>query len=64
LLEGKATLLQLRQEIPLRGTEVVAVDEGISAMASLGKLADVLTPAGPTPHEIRARSTGTDDGER
>ena len=65
LLEGKADLLHLRQEIPLSDAELAAVDDGIVAMENLiGKLADVPTPARPTPREIRAHSTVTTNGER
>jgi hypothetical protein len=54
LLEGKANLLQLRQRIPLSDAELAAVDDGIVAMEDLiGKLADVPTPAGPTPRELQ-----------
>jgi hypothetical protein len=56
LLESKANLLQLRQEIPLNETEVAPVDEGIAAMEDLlGKLADIPTPAGPTPREPQSK---------
>jgi len=64
LLEGKANLLQLRQDIPLSEAEVAAIDEGLAAMEDLlGKLADVPTPAGPTPREIESRSQGAERGE-
>jgi hypothetical protein len=54
LLEGKANLLQLRQEIPLNDAELAAVDDGLVAMENLiGKLADVPTPAGPTARELQ-----------
>jgi hypothetical protein len=54
LVEGKSNLVQLRQEKPLSEAEVAAVDDGIDAMENLlGKLADVPTPSGPTPREIR-----------
>ncbi len=53
LLEGKANLIQLRQGIPLSDSELAAVDDGVVAMENLiGKLADVPTPAGPTPREL------------
>ncbi|HEV2498324.1 MAG TPA: site-specific integrase [Terriglobia bacterium] len=52
-LEAKANLLRLRQEIPLTDEEVAAVNEGIQAYEQLlNKLADVPTPAGPTPREL------------
>ena len=45
MLEGKANLLRLRQEIPLNDDELRAVDEGIEAYDALvAKLADVITP--------------------
>lgn len=45
LLEGKANLLRLRQEIPLNDDELRAVDEGIAAHDELvAKLSDVPTP--------------------
>jgi hypothetical protein len=55
LLEGKEHLLRLLQEIPLGEAEQVAVEEGVVAYENLlSKLADVPTPAGPTPHQIGA----------
>jgi len=43
----------LRQEIPLRDVEVAAVNDGLAAFESLlAQLADVPTPAGPTPREL------------
>jgi integrase len=57
LLEGKKNLLRMRQEIPLSDAEVAAVDDGVSALDSLlNRLANVPTPAGPTPLEIRGES--------
>jgi integrase len=56
LLQGKANLLQLRQEIPLNESELSAVDDGVVAMEKLlEQLADVPTPAGPTPRELGNR---------
>ncbi len=53
LLEGKANLLRLRQEIPLNDAELKAVDEGIAAHKELmTRLADVPTPDGATPRQI------------
>jgi hypothetical protein len=53
LVQGKANLLQLRQEIPLSDSELAAVDDGVVAMEKLlEQLADVRTPAGPTPREL------------
>jgi hypothetical protein len=55
LLEGKTHLLRLLQEIPLGEEEQAAVEDGIAAYENLlSKLADVPTPAGPTPHQIGA----------
>ena len=57
LLEGKKNLLSMRQEIPLTDAEVAAVDDRVSALDSLLiRLANVPTPAGPTPLEIRGES--------
>ena len=57
LLQGKNNLLRMRQEIPLTDAEAAAVDDGASALDSLLKrLANVPTPAGPTPLEIRGES--------
>jgi hypothetical protein len=56
LLQGKANLLQLRQERPLNDSELAAVDDGVAAMEKLlEQLADVPTPAGPTPRELGNR---------
>jgi hypothetical protein len=47
------------QEIPLRDEERAAVEDGLVAVEKLyEKLADVPTPAGPTPREL------TDGGRR
>lgn len=55
LLEGKNNLLLMRQEIPLTDAEAAAVDDGAFALDSLLKrLADVPTPAGPTPLQLSA----------
>ena len=35
LVQGKANLLQLRQEIPLSDSELAAVDDGVVAMEKL-----------------------------
>jgi integrase len=54
LLEGKNNLLRMRQEIPLGESEVAALDDGVSALESLlHRLANVPTPAGPTPRQLR-----------
>jgi hypothetical protein len=55
VLEGKASLLRMRQELPLNDAELAAVDDGLAAFEKLlSQLADVPTPAGPTPRELRA----------
>jgi hypothetical protein len=55
LLEGKANLSRMRQEIPLNDAELAAVDDGLGALQKLlDQLEDVATPAGPTPRELRA----------
>src|SRR5258707_6433318 len=57
LLEGKNNLLGMRQQIPLSDAEQAALDDGVSALESLlSRLADVPTPAGPTPLQLRAES--------
>lgn len=57
LLEGKKNLLRMPQEIPLTDAEVAALDDGVSALDSLlNHLANVPTPAGPTPLESRGES--------
>jgi len=54
LLEGKSNLLRMRQEIPLNDAELAALDDGVSALeVLLNRLADVPTPAGPTPLRLR-----------
>jgi hypothetical protein len=53
LLEAKANLLRLKQEIPLTDAESAAVDDGLEALERLClQLADLPTPAGPTPREL------------
>jgi hypothetical protein len=47
--------LRLLQEIPLGEAEQAAVVDGVAAYENLlSKLADVPTPAGPTPRQISA----------
>jgi hypothetical protein len=54
LLQDRANLVQLRQEIPLNDSELA--DDGVAAMEKLlEQLADVPTPAGPTPRELGKR---------
>jgi len=53
ILEAKANLLRLRQDIPLADAELSAVEDGLTAYEKLlEKLADVPTPAGPTPRQL------------
>jgi integrase len=55
LLEGKANLLRLKQELPLLDEERAAVDDGVEAMDRLlTRLADVPTPDGGPPPRQRA----------
>jgi integrase len=55
MLEAKGNLQQMLQKIPLTEDERRAVEEGVEFMGKLcNKLADVPTPAGPTPREIEA----------
>jgi integrase len=57
-LEGKANLLRLLQEIPLSEDERAAVEDGVDAFDQLlTRLADVPTPAGPTPHQLADHAT-------
>jgi integrase len=53
MLEAKANLLRLRQDIPLSEQEIAAVEEGVVAYDRLiASLTDVPTPAGATPNEL------------
>jgi hypothetical protein len=53
LLEGKANLSKMREEIPLTDEETAAVEEGIGLHEKLlSGLADVPTPSGPTPRQL------------
>ena len=55
LLEAKSNLQRMLVSIPLTDDERAAVDDGQTALDRLlGRLADVATPAGPTPRELRA----------
>ena len=57
LLEARANLLRLKQEIPLTDDECAAVDDGLVALERLCTgLADVPTPAGPTPRQLGSGS--------
>lgn len=60
LLEAKDNLQKMLATIPLTDDERAAVDDGHSAVdALLTRLADVPTPAGPTPHQIGLPPTVT-----
>jgi integrase len=53
IIEGKANLLRMKQELSLTEEELAAVDDGLTALDTLQeKLADVPTPAGPTPRQL------------
>lgn len=53
MLEGKANLVRMLQEMPLTEEERAAVDDGVVAYeALLAHLADIPTPAGPTPRQL------------
>jgi hypothetical protein len=53
VLEGKANLQRLFQEIPLTDDERAAVEDGVAAYDRLREqLANVPTPAGPTPRQL------------
>jgi hypothetical protein len=55
LLEAKANLLRLRQDIPLAEAELSAVEDGLAAYEQLlTRLADVPTPGGSTPRQLTA----------
>lgn len=61
LLEAKANLQRMQQEIPLTEPEKMAVEEGIASMNKLcEQLADIPTPAGPTPREIYVKTQPND----
>ncbi len=54
----------MRQEIPLTDAEMAALDDGVSALESLlSRLADVPTPSGQTPVQLRAESLVQIDAE-
>jgi len=56
LLEGKANLTRMVAMIPLTEEERAAVDGGVELFQQLlDRLADVPTPAGPTPRDLAAR---------
>jgi hypothetical protein len=54
LLEAKANLERMMQEMPLQEEERAAVEDGLAAVEKLyAQLEDVPTPAGPTPRELK-----------
>jgi integrase len=56
ILEGGAHLQRMLQEIPLTDDERAAVEEGIEALEKLSsRLANVPTPAGPTPRQLEEK---------
>ena len=60
LLEAKDNLQTMLAGIPLTDDERAAVDDGHTAVdALLARLADIPTPAGPTPHQIGLPPTVT-----
>ncbi len=60
ILEGKANLLRMKQELSLTEEEVAAVDDGLAALDALQqKLADVPTPAGSTPRQLQEEDQAT-----
>jgi integrase len=55
LLEAKANLARFREEMPLTDPELAAVEDGLGLHEQLiQRLADVPTPAGPTPWELES----------
>jgi hypothetical protein len=47
----------MRQEIPLTDAEIAALDDGVCALESLlSHLANIPTPSGKTPVQIREQS--------
>ncbi len=57
LLEAKANLQRMLQEIPLTSEEQAAVEDGLEAVTQLAeKLADVPTPSGLTPRQMKGSS--------
>ncbi|MDZ7578637.1 MAG: site-specific integrase [Candidatus Nanopelagicales bacterium] len=60
LLEAKGNLQRMLATIPLTDDERAAVDDGHTAVdALLARLANIPTPAGPTPHQIGVPPTMT-----
>jgi hypothetical protein len=60
LLEASGNLQQMLAAVPLTDDERAAVDDGRAALDKLlDRLADVPTPAGPTPRQIGAPTAAT-----
>ena len=60
LLEASGNLQRMLASIPLTDDERAAVDDGHTAVAALlDRLANVPTPAGPTPRELGTPATAT-----
>lgn len=60
ILEAKDNLQRMLTAIPLTDNERAAVEDGQQTMDSLlARLADIPTPAGPTPHQIGVPPTAT-----
>ncbi len=60
LIEAKANLQRMLTAIPLTDDERVAVDDGQAALDKLlDRLADVPTPAGPTPRQLGVPQSAT-----
>ncbi|MFG2582424.1 tyrosine-type recombinase/integrase [Streptomyces malaysiensis] len=58
LLEAKANLQRMLVSIPLTADERAAVDDGQTALGTLlDRLAEVPTPAGPTPRDLNRPTT-------
>jgi hypothetical protein len=59
LVEGKANLVHMLEFITLTEEERLLVTEGIELhQALIEQLADVPTPAGPTPRELEVQRQG------
>jgi integrase-like protein len=60
LLEAKDNLQRMLAAVPLTDDERAAVNDGHAALDQLlQRLADVPTPAGPTPRQLGVQATGT-----
>ena len=58
MLEAKDNLQRMLAQIPLTDDERDAVEDGAAAVQRLiGRLADVPTPAGPTPRQLTQSSS-------